>query len=155
MTNFRVLQIDHVEIFVPDRVTAAEWYANVLGLEIVEEHRSWAEGPGGPMMIACADGATMLALFQGPPQGSAEPTGIKRVAFRVTADGFIEFLRRLDDQPLNDHLDGLLTRDSVVDHDQSFSVYFCDPYGNQLEVTTYEYDETRHLMATSRTDEGS
>lgn len=34
---FKVLQIDHVELFVPDRYEAARWYERVLGLEPVPE----------------------------------------------------------------------------------------------------------------------
>jgi hypothetical protein len=26
-----------------------------------------------------------------------------------------------------------------VDHDGSFSIYFCDPWGHRLEITTYDY----------------
>jgi catechol 2,3-dioxygenase-like lactoylglutathione lyase family enzyme len=47
---FRVLQIDHVELFVPDRHEAARWYERVLGLQIVPEYEPWATG-GGPLMI--------------------------------------------------------------------------------------------------------
>ena len=44
---------------------------------------------------------------------------------------------------LIEHLDGLTGTDAVhrspvTDHEKSFSIYFADPYGNQLEVTTYE-----------------
>ena len=35
MSAFRVLQLDHVELFVPDRHEAAEWYKRILGLEIM------------------------------------------------------------------------------------------------------------------------
>jgi len=31
-------------------------------------------------------------------------------------------------------------RSEVFDHRKSFSVYFPDPYGNRLEVTTYDYE---------------
>jgi catechol 2,3-dioxygenase-like lactoylglutathione lyase family enzyme len=33
--TFRVLQIDHVELFVADRYEAAEWYRRILGLHII------------------------------------------------------------------------------------------------------------------------
>lgn len=35
--TFRVEQIDHVELYVPDRYQAADWYHSVLGLEIVTD----------------------------------------------------------------------------------------------------------------------
>jgi catechol-2,3-dioxygenase len=36
--GFRVEQIDHVEVFVPDQYEAAAWYRRVLGLEILVEY---------------------------------------------------------------------------------------------------------------------
>src|SRR2546427_8807431 len=68
MSEFRVQQIDHVEMFVPDRYEAARWYEATLGLHIVPEFEFWANGPGGPLMIAA--GTTKLALFAGAPRGA-------------------------------------------------------------------------------------
>jgi catechol 2,3-dioxygenase-like lactoylglutathione lyase family enzyme len=133
----KVLQIDHVELFVPDRYEAAKWYDRVLGLEIVPECEAWAAG-GGPLMISSDGGSTKLALFEGEPAASAQTAAFRRVAFRVTAAGFAEFLERNPD---------LVTKTSVVDHQQAYSIYFDDPYGHQLEVTTYEYDQTSVALA--------
>jgi len=55
----------------------------------------------------------------------------------------MEFLRRLTDGRLKDHQDRPVTSDSVVDHKKAYSVYFSDPYGHRLEVTTNEYEATR------------
>ena len=65
VARFRVLQIDHVELFVPDRREAADWYQRILGLEVVPEYQEWAAVPGGPLMISSDDGNTKLALFEG------------------------------------------------------------------------------------------
>ena len=54
--RFRVSQIDHVEMFVPDRGEAARWYAEVLGLAVVPGYDDWASDPQGPLMIS-SDGA--------------------------------------------------------------------------------------------------
>jgi catechol 2,3-dioxygenase-like lactoylglutathione lyase family enzyme len=147
---FRVLQIDHVELFVPDRDEAAEWYRRILGLHIIPEFEAWAAGAGGPLMISADGGSTKLALFEGDPQGSRSTAGFDRVAFRVDADGFIAFVRRLNDEPLRDDRDRLVTGDSVVDHDKSYSIYFCDPYGHRLEITTYDYDATAAALRGER-----
>lgn len=64
---FRVIQIDHIEFFVPDQHEAAAWYRRTLGLEIVLAYEQWASS--GPLMIAGQSGRTMLALFQGEPRG--------------------------------------------------------------------------------------
>ena len=136
---FKVLQIDHVELFVPDRYDAAKWYERVLGLQIVPECEPWAVG-GGPLMISSDGGSTKLALFEGQPAASGPTAAFRRVAFRVTAAGFAEFLERNPD---------LVTTKSVVDHQQAYSLYFDDPYGHHLEVTTYEYDDTSAWLAST------
>jgi len=149
MTAFRVLQIDHVELFVPERYAAARWYEQVLGLQIVPESKQWAAA-GGPLMISSDEGSTKLALFEGQPTSALPTAAFRRVAFRVTAQGFAEFLRNLPDLALLDSRRQLVTPQSVVDHQQSYSIYFCDPDGHLLEVTTYDHDETSELLATFR-----
>jgi catechol 2,3-dioxygenase-like lactoylglutathione lyase family enzyme len=72
--GFAVDQIDHVELFVPDRYQAAEWYRRVLGLKVVAEYEHWASDPRGPLMISSDGGHTKLALFQGTPQGERDQT---------------------------------------------------------------------------------
>jgi catechol 2,3-dioxygenase-like lactoylglutathione lyase family enzyme len=151
MQPFRVLQIDHVEMFVPDRAEAAGWYERALGLRVIPEFREWADDPEGPLMISSDDGSTKLALFVGSPQESRPTAGFHRVAFRVDSDGFIRFLRLLTaDLRLRNHENRPVTHDSVVDHDKAYSVYFCDPYGHRLEVTTYDYEATRAAIAELR-----
>lgn len=146
MASFRVLQIDHVELFVPDRHEAAGWYQRILGLEVVQEYQEWAAGQGGPLMISSDDGNTKLALFEGQPQASRPTAGFHRVAFRVNAGDFMDFLQRLTDRPVKDHQGRPVTSDAVVDHHKAYSVYFSDPYGHHLEVTTYEYEATRAAL---------
>ena len=147
VNSFRVFQIDHVELFVPDRHEAAALVpTHTLGLEIVPEYQEWAADPRGPLMISSDDGNTKLALFEGQPQASRPTAGFHRVAFRVNAGDFMEFLQRLRDRPLKDHRDRPVTSDSVVDHGKAYSVYFSDPYGHRLEVTTYEYEATRAAL---------
>lgn len=140
--RFRVQQIDHIELFVPDRYEAASWYDRVLGLEILPHYQDWAADPHGPLVISSDDGSTKLALFEGQPQGSRPTAGFHVVAFRVDAKGFIEFLGRLGQLHLEDHRGRVVTPDLVVDHEQAYSLYFSDPYGHRLELTTYEYQTT-------------
>jgi hypothetical protein len=42
-----------------------------------------------------------------------------------------------------------VTRKSVVDHQKAYSIYFSDPYGHLLEMTTYEYAATTRALAGS------
>lgn len=143
------VQIDHVELFVPDRHEAADWYEHALGLAIVPDYEGWAADPGGPLMISNDGGSTKLALFQGRPPGAGVAGGFRRVAFRTDARGFREFLRRAVELRLTSG-SRPVTPDAVVDHEQAFSVYFTDPYGHLLEVTTYDYQACAAMLAVLR-----
>ena len=132
------MQIDHVELFVPDRRQAAAWYERVLGLRVLPKYERWADDPRGPLMISSDQGRTKLALFQGQPQGLRETAGYHLVAFRVGAAEFSRFLHALPELALTDHRGQPVTADSVVDHGMARSIYFSDPFGHRLELTTYE-----------------
>ena len=140
------MQIDHVELFVPDRHEAARWYHDVLGLEVMEGYREWADDPSGPLMISSDGGTTKLALFTGDPQNQRPTAGFHLVAFRVDARGFIAFLERLPALRLTDHRGRAVARELAVDHDQAFSLYFSDPWGHRLELTTYEHEAVRAAL---------
>jgi catechol 2,3-dioxygenase-like lactoylglutathione lyase family enzyme len=141
--TFQVDQIDHVELFVPDRYEAARWYERTLGLKVIPEYERWAQPEGGPLMIGTPHGGTKLALFSGKPRGDRETAGFHRVAFRVGGRGFLRFLDRLQEVAIFDEQGKQLGADAVVDHGQAFSIYFHDPYGHRLEITTYEPEVVR------------
>lgn len=144
MNDFRVLQIDHVELFVPDQRAAADWYGRVFGLQVLEHFAHWAAT--GPLMVTTADGQTKLALFEGEPARASRRAAFRRVAFRVEADGFVEFLGRLDELDLLDEAGNPVTRDGYVDHGAALSIYFCDPWRHAFEITTYDPDGVRGLL---------
>jgi catechol 2,3-dioxygenase-like lactoylglutathione lyase family enzyme len=148
MSSFKVDQVDHVELFVPERYTAARWYEQTLGLRILPEYEDWA-GPGGPLMISSDGGSTKLALFEGEPRGSRATAGHHRVAFRVSAVGFLQFLKHVREVPVYSDSGEPVNHLSPVDHDKAFSVYFCDPYGNRFEVTSYEHLEVEKGLASA------
>lgn len=143
--KFKVEQIDHVELFVPDRYEAVAWYNKVLGLEIIKEFEAWATETG-PLMISSDDGNTKLALFTGKIRTDLDKTGYFILAFRVNGDGFIEFLNSLEHIPLYNKDNKRLSKADYSDHGKAFSIYFTDPYGNRLEVTTYEYEKVCELL---------
>jgi catechol 2,3-dioxygenase-like lactoylglutathione lyase family enzyme len=155
MNDFRVLPIDHVELFVPDRYEAAAWYLRILGLEIIPAYETWAADPRGPLMMSNDGGSTKLALFTGPPQESRATAGFHRVAFRLSGAGFLDFLRRVEGLNLRDSDDRPVTANSVVDHDQAYSIYFSDPYGHRLELTTYESETVRSALRRTAPGVGS
>lgn len=137
--TYRVGGIDHVELVVSDRDDAIEWYQTVLGLEPREEFDAWIE-LDGPILCSSDGGATNLAFFEGERRAGEVASGFRRVAFRVNGDGFLAFVERSNGLPLYDSDGGELTTLEIVDHELSFSTYFCDPDGNRLEITTYDYD---------------
>lgn len=136
--RFHVQQIDHVELFVPDQYESARWYQDIFGLEVLKDFEHWANG--GPLMISSNGGGTMLALFKGEPPGERGTIGYRRVAFRVSGEGFLEFLSRLDAHPVYDVRGQQVKPADVSDHGLSYSIYFNDPWGHPFEVTTYDYD---------------
>ncbi len=138
-TRFRMGRLDHVHIRVPDRAEAAEWYAEHLGFEPVEDFAFWAKGfEGGPLQISSDGGQTTLALFEATEAHPMTPqqTG---VAFSVDADSFMGFARSL---PCGiDNLAGeRLTVGDLVDFDLCWAFDLVDPWGNRYELNCYEYD---------------
>ncbi|TDI84710.1 MAG: hypothetical protein E2O74_04670 [Chloroflexi bacterium] len=131
------MKIDHIELFVPSREQAAEWYGRVFDFHVLEEHRDWAM-EGGPLMISNDGGNTMIALFKGPPQGQQEVRGFRRLAFRVTDTDFLHFM-----ESSGSLLAAPLGPENIQDHEKAISVYFSDPFGNLLEVTTYDHAKVR------------
>jgi catechol 2,3-dioxygenase len=131
------MTIDHIELFVPDREEAAAWYREWLGFAAMPEHADWAHA--GPIMLTNDGGQTMLALFIGEALGfEAKPRGWRRMALRATAAEFAAFLHRF--RGARQKIEG------PVDHGKAWSLYFTDPWGNLLEVTTYEYAEAARLL---------
>ena len=141
------LAIDHVELFVPDRYEAAAWYQRVLGLEILKDFVFWAQDPKGPLMISADGGVTKLALFTGPARPSPTDSGFQLLAFRVDAAGFLAWVRRLGEIQVTDRSGRPVSRESVKDHQKAYSIYFADPYGNDLEITTYDYEAARNALS--------
>jgi catechol-2,3-dioxygenase len=129
--SFAVDAIDHVEVFVTDLEQAARWYRQVLGLT---EQARWDPEP---VMIGV--GGTQLALFRAVPDPpAAEPERTRRwhrVAWGTDARGFEQAQRHLA-------ACGVPFR-GPVDHKTARSIYFQDPDGHRLEITTYESSAAR------------
>lgn len=134
MTNFTVEGLDHVHVAVRDRQAAAEWYGTVFGLVPAHAFAGWAEHPEGPLFLTTPAGAHCLALFARKPEAAGDHT----VAFRTDGAGFARFRDGLGRLGLRDRLGNQVGPGDVVDHGGAVSLYFCDPDGNRLELTTYE-----------------
>jgi catechol 2,3-dioxygenase-like lactoylglutathione lyase family enzyme len=117
--------IDHIHVFVSDRLAAEDWYRRVLGLVRAPALESWAAG-GGPLTVSDESGRVHLALFERPRQGCRSV-----VALGASGVDFLSWLR---------HLESTLGRRlEPVDHEFSWSLYFEDPDGNPYELTSYEH----------------
>lgn len=142
--DFQVEQIDHITLFVPDRYEAAQWYEQVLGLEICREYKKWAD-EGGPLMISSDGGRTMLAVFEGQSSRLQETDVEPHIAFRVDGVEFLKFVDRIEEMSITDE-GNQVSQKNIVDHKLSFSIYFHDPYGNRFEVTTYNYQAVAQTL---------
>lgn len=139
---FRMGRLDHVHIRVPNRAEAAQWYAEHLGFEPVEEFAFWATGfEGGPLQISADGGRTTLALFEASEAHPMTPQ-LTGVAFSVDADVFIAFARSLP-CGIDNVNGGLLTAGDLVDFDLCWAFDLADPWGNRYELNCYEYERIR------------
>jgi len=118
--GFRVQGLDHVALGVGDQEASRRWYADVLGLRR-EYEAEWGDTP-----VALMEGGSGLALFRSP--GSDSP-GMRHIAFRVDAENFALAQEELRSRGIEFEFQ---------DHDVALSIYFEDPDGLQLELTTYE-----------------
>ena len=118
--------IDHVALSVTDVERSAKWYIEVLGFE----RRYQDVWKGIPVFIG--KGTTAIALFQAEePDGPAGDPGPRmlHLAFRASGEGF-----KTAQQELQSH--GIPFQ--FEDHEVSHSIYFRDPDGHKLEITTYD-----------------
>jgi catechol 2,3-dioxygenase-like lactoylglutathione lyase family enzyme len=122
--------IDHVALSVRNIEQSAKWYMEVLGFERLHEGM-WN---GVPTFIG--KGNTGIALF--PARSDAKSTSsshrelrMLHLAFRANRGDFLAAQRELEERGI---------KFEFQDHEISHSIYFRDPDGHQLEITTYEVE---------------
>jgi catechol 2,3-dioxygenase-like lactoylglutathione lyase family enzyme len=120
--------IDHVAMSVHDVERSAQWYIEILGFE----HRHKGVWDGVPTFIG--KGKTAIALF--PAKSNARPASsssgeirMLHLAFRTDRKNFLAAQEELKRRGIKFEFD---------DHGISHSIYFRDPDGHKLEITTYE-----------------
>jgi catechol 2,3-dioxygenase-like lactoylglutathione lyase family enzyme len=120
--------IDHVALSVRDVERSAQWYVDVLGFE--RQHDDvWN---GYPVFVGKNDAA--IALFpirkkEKTASSGSSPVRVLHFAFRTTGKDFLAAQDELRQRGIDFEFQ---------DHEISHSIYFADPDGHELEITTYE-----------------
>jgi catechol 2,3-dioxygenase-like lactoylglutathione lyase family enzyme len=125
---FSVEGIDHVALAVRDVARSVAWYQDVLGLKRLYEE-AWGSNPA-----VVGIGTTSIALFpvegQEPqPSPGRDMLAMRHLAFRADRANF--------EQARSD----LARRGIPLErqhHGISESIYFHDPDGHEVEITTYQ-----------------
>jgi catechol-2,3-dioxygenase len=121
--SFHVQGLDHVALTVGDQQVSDSWYRDVLGLE-----RKHADAWGDTPIALMAQGSG-LALFKATAPDGNRAAGLRHIAFRVDRENF-----ELAQDDFRRHGIAFEFQDHVV----SQSIYFEDPDGLVVELTTYE-----------------
>jgi catechol 2,3-dioxygenase-like lactoylglutathione lyase family enzyme len=116
--------LDHVGLAVSDVQQSVNWYEQVLGLQ--RAHQAvWGEYPA--VMEAHGTGVALFARTSGQTATVDDP--VRHVAFRTS---------RLGLEAAKDHLNLQGIEFAEGDYGIAWSIYFPDPDGYCIEVTTYE-----------------
>ena len=128
--------IDHVALSVRDIERAAQWYIDVLGFE----RRYEGVWNGVPTFIGKGD--TAIALFPAKTGStSLAPVAPSKAASSGDAIRMLHLAFRADRENFRaaqEELKRLGIKFAFDDHEISHSIYFSDPDGHKLEITTYE-----------------
>jgi catechol 2,3-dioxygenase-like lactoylglutathione lyase family enzyme len=128
MARFANQGLDHVAIGVADVERSRRFYEEVVGLRRM--HEEWA------VPVVMAAHGTGVAIFDRELHPSSTPDDVEppavrilHIAFRLDRAGFDAARAELGERGIESHFS---------DHGLSHSLYFRDPDGHLLELTTYE-----------------
>jgi catechol 2,3-dioxygenase-like lactoylglutathione lyase family enzyme len=119
--------IDHVALSVRDVNRSSQWYIDILGFE--RQHQGMWDG----IPVFIGRGTTSLALFPVSEKSTSGRHGIRmlHLAFRANRQNFLTAQNELKRRGIQFDFE---------DHEIAHSIYFHDPDGHTLEITTYELE---------------
>jgi catechol 2,3-dioxygenase-like lactoylglutathione lyase family enzyme len=125
---FKLQGIDHVALAVRDVHRSIRWYEEVLGLQRMHED-AWGDHPA-----VVGIGSTAIALFpiagDAPqPRPGCDVVTMRHLAFRADAANFAAARQVLQARGI---------AFEFQDHQIAHSIYFGDPDGYEIELTTYD-----------------
>ncbi|MCH8063322.1 MAG: VOC family protein [Chloroflexi bacterium] len=124
-SRINIGRIDHVALVVRDLQTSKKWYGEMFGFESLES------SPNSPYVGNAGVKLALLQIAEGSTFAPPVSQGARACHFAFGADRstFDSYRARLDD---------LNMRYEELTHSDSESIYFSDPDGYMIEVTTYE-----------------
>ena len=120
----RLEALDYVGLVVADVARSVAWYTDVLGLRRVHE-QAWGDFPA--VLEANGSGVALFPRTEGHPAGLDDP--LRHVGFRTTRAGLEQARAELVARNISF---------DVGDYGIAWSLYFPDPDGYLVEITTYE-----------------
>ncbi|MEX0331377.1 MAG: VOC family protein [Puniceicoccaceae bacterium] len=120
-------RIDHLAIVCADVAVSRAWYCEVLGMEWIYKG-AW---DGNPVFLR--KGETCLAIFEAGTGATIQPReGIRLDHFAFLAESMTDFKQACSELKAKD------IPFEFQDHEISHSIYFKDPDGHVVEITTYD-----------------
>jgi catechol 2,3-dioxygenase-like lactoylglutathione lyase family enzyme len=125
---FEIEGLDHVALAVRDVERSAKWYADVLGFK--REHDEMWKG----IPVFVGNGSAAIALFPvrentGSTSCDRAPVRTLHFAFRTDRENFLRAQDQFKQRGIPFDFE---------DHEVAHSIYFSDPDGHKIEITTYE-----------------
>lgn len=122
----KIERLDHIALVVSDLDRSEKWYTDLFGLVPVYKNEWWTTTER-----FFSAGETIVALFQNedidPPPRNRNKPGC-HFAFRTDRASFEQYLDELPNRDISFRFE---------DYKVTRALYFSDPDGYQIEITTY------------------